>query len=67
MPSRARGSNQLASVTKGSVKSDLWLIKLVYVPNTTWKYTVALFMPENDGFDEVDHQDNLSFTVSYQF
>ncbi len=59
--------SDVAHETSGSVKSDLWLFKLIYTPDETWKYTLQLFMPGNDGFDKVDHQDNLSFTISYQF
>ncbi len=52
---------------KGSVKGDTWRIKLDYAPDTTWKYSVMLYLLENDLYDAVDHKDNISFTVQYQF
>jgi len=54
----------------GKVKSDLWLFKLVYEPNHIWKYSLAFLHVGNDGFRKergMDHKDNISLTISYQF
>jgi hypothetical protein len=52
---------------EGSVKGDTWRFKLEYAPNTTWRFSAMLYLLENKGFEAVDHKDNLSFTVQYQF
>jgi len=51
----------------GSLKSDTWIFNLKYEPNEKWSYKMRLSLFENDGNDAVDHYDNLSFTVQYQF
>jgi hypothetical protein len=51
----------------GGVKSDLWKIKLTYKPNVRWTYSTNLYMVSGEGFDAVDHQDNISFTIQYEF
>jgi len=52
---------------EGSVKGDTWRFKLDYAPNTTWRFSAMLYMLEKKGFKTIDHKDNLSFTVQYQF
>ncbi len=60
---------------KNSTQGDMWLFKLNYLPNTTWKFTLALYLLQNDLWKTVEsyeqaglnHKDNLSFTVQYQF
>ncbi len=52
---------------RGKVKSDIWLFRLTYQPNHIWMYRLQLFRASNDGFDAIDHKDNISFTVFYEF
>ena len=53
--------------TKGSVKKDTWIFNLKYEPDYKWSYKLRLSLFANDGNDSVDHYDNISFTVQYQF
>jgi len=66
---------------QGNLQGDMWLFKLKYLPNSTWTYTLALTLLENEMMDTVasgtppagfgyrglGNKDNLSFTVQYQF
>ncbi len=60
---------------QGNLKGDMWLMKLKYMPNSTWSYTAALFFLENGmnatvtehGQRGLGHKDYMSFTVQYQF
>ncbi len=66
---------------QGNMQGDMWLFKMKYIPDTTWSYTVALTLLENEMMDTVTsgsppagfamrglgNKDNLSFTVQYQF
>jgi hypothetical protein len=52
---------------KGSVKSDRWLFKLTYSPNERWSFGTTLYLLEKKGYEAINHKDNISFTVKYQF
>jgi len=54
----------------GSAKSDMWLFRVTYKPNDIWKFKTQLTLLDNDGnkaYRGMDHKDNISFTVQYQF
>jgi len=55
--------------TRGSYKQDMWIFNLKYSPNETWLFKVRLSLFEGQGqkASGVDHYDNISFTVQYQF
>ncbi len=57
-------------ISNGSAKADLWLFRLNYQPNHIWTYKAQLTLMDNDGYTDykyMDHKDNISFTVQYQF
>jgi hypothetical protein len=57
-------------VSSGSVKYDMWLFKLLYEPNHIWSYKFQLTYMFNDGQVDargMDVNNNVSFTVQYQF
>ncbi len=63
-------ASDVSHVTDGSVKYDMWLFKLKYEPNHIWSYKAQLTLMNNDGNEDLrgmDHKDNISFTVQYQF
>ncbi len=59
--------SDVEGVTKGSIKSDAWIFNLKYSPDYKWTYKIRCTLVGNDGYDAVDHYDNISFTVQYQF
>jgi hypothetical protein len=60
---------------QGNMQGDMWLFKLKYLPNSTWSYSAALTLLQNEMMDTVEgfgqrglgHKDNLAITVQYQF
>jgi len=57
-------------IDNGSVKYDLWIFRLNYQPNHIWTYKAQLMLWNNDGtrlYRGMDHKDNISLTVQYQF
>jgi hypothetical protein len=48
----------------------MWLFNLAYEPNHIWSFKMWLTLMDNGGNDDyrgMDHKDNISFTVHYQF
>jgi len=59
--------SDVENVTDGSMKNDRWIFNLAYDYNYKWTYKVRCTLVSNDLDDAIDHYDNISFTVQYQF
>jgi len=59
--------SDVENVTDGSMKNDRWIFNLAYDYNYKWTYKVRCTLVSNELDDAIDHYDNISFTVQYQF
>jgi hypothetical protein len=59
--------SDVADQIDGSMKNNRWIFNLAYAPDYKWTYKIRCTLVSGDLDDVIDHYDNISFTVQYQF